>query len=203
MAKKKSKLSLEQAQARLREVRREIDKIVRAGQFEQAIFESKEVSDLVTEEGELLMIVEAASPRPKPVNPPRSIKKFWLAPHCGPGSLDDREECGFCGAPHHECAERTSEIVREHPDWLHDGAIMGDGQDDPEDEMGCGGSGFWCSGCGRFWAQNSCGENFPGFMQSADGARQQIRCVVPNEEDGPKTVHCVCGKQLARVRTEE
>ncbi len=128
------------------------------------------------------------------MNRPKGVNVFWMAPHCGPGSLDPQEMCGFCGDTHEECARRMYEVVKAHPEWKHDGSIIGDGQDDSEDQMVCGGSGFWCSGCGRFWAQNSCGEAFVGEMPSADGAKQEIR---------DEKVYCVCGKQLATLRKEE
>ena len=132
--------------------------------------------------------------RKKAFHPPKDIQQFWMAPHCGPGTLDPEEMCGFCGRTMRACAEAMSEAVRIYPNWNHDGCILGDGHDDPEELIACGGSGFWCSGCGRFWAQNSCGESFPGEMQAADGAQQVIR-------DGK--VYCVCGKPLATLRPQE
>ena len=131
--------------------------------------------------------------RRKPFVPPKDVKAFWVAPHCGPGTLDPKDECGFCGRPGRECAAEASEAVAAHPDWLHDGCDMGNDDDDPDDGRACGGCGFWCKGCGRFWAQDSCGERFPGEMHAADGARQEVR-------DGK--VYCVCGRQLARLREE-
>lgn len=121
----------------------------------------------------------------KPFKPPKDIYQFWVAPHCGPGTLDPDEECGFCGLPGKECAAYESEKVALHPDEYHDGG----GGDKSGDS--CGGCGFWCKGCGRFWAQDSCGESMPGEMHAADGADQQI---IGNG------VFCRCGKQLARVR---
>jgi len=123
------------------------------------------------------------------LKPPKDINQFWLAPHCGPGTLNTYETCGFCGRTHKECAMAFSDHINKHPDYSHDGDSLGDGQDDPE--VACGGSGFWCSGCGRFWAQNSCGENQMEDHQSSDDAKPVLRIL----EDGRTAVHCVCGKQ--------
>lgn len=108
---------------------------------------------------------------------PKDVKVFWEAPHCGPGTLDPKEVCGFCGSEKGVCARNTSDSIR-HKDG----------------EMVCGGSGYWCYGCGRFWANDSCGETFGTEMKSADGARM-------TEKDG--RVVCVCGTLLAKFESEE
>lgn len=125
---------------------------------------------------------------------PKDITQWFSVPHCGPGTTDTTECCGFCGRNVLECAKLTTQSVKEHPEWKHDGGIIGDGEDDPEKQMTCGGCGFWCSACGRFWAQSSCGDNFPGDMASADDKKQVIK-------DGK--VFCVCGQQLATVRKDQ
>lgn len=122
--------------------------------------------------------------RPKPFTPPKDIKQWWLAPHCGPGTLDAEEHCGFCGRLVLDCARDMSEAVRLHPERDHYS----------HDETPCGGSGFWCSGCGRFWAQDSCGESYLGDMHSSDGAEQVVK---------DDKVYCVCGKHLATYQLED
>ena len=121
--------------------------------------------------------------------PPKDIKQWWCAPHCGPGTLDTSKECGFCGANVLDCAKQLSEAVKEHPEWNFDGIVNGNEHDDPDSI--CGGSGFWCSGCGRFWAQNSCGESGTFEHHAADGVELELR-------DGK--IYCVCGKWLMTKR---
>lgn len=105
---------------------------------------------------------------------PANIKQFWLAPHCGPGTLDPNDLCGFCGKTRQECAQANSESVRLHH------------------KQACGGSGLWCSYCGRFWAQDSCGESYNTDLQSVDGTAL-------TEDKG--YVKCYCGKRLFAVET--
>ena len=126
--------------------------------------------------------------------PPKDIYQFWLAPHCGPGTLDKDEICGFCGETHEDCAGEFSDKIQDHPDWVHDGNLLGDGQDDPEDKMACGGSGFWCSGCGRFWAQDTCGNHTAQDHLASD--EQELVLT-------DSSIHCVCGKKLMRQRKWE
>jgi hypothetical protein len=130
----------------------------------------------------------------KAFRPPEDIRQWWCAPHCGPGTLDTNGECGFCGANVIVCALALTDAVKHHPEWVHDGSILGDGHDDPEDQMACGGCGFWCHKCGRFWAQDSCGNNSGADHASADGLKLVVK-------DG--NVHCVCGQLLMRVRPME
>lgn len=54
----------------------------------------------------------------------------------------------------------------------------------------CGGSGLWCRQCGRFWANDVCGESYNAELQSVDGAEL-------TEVDGYVT--CCCGKRLFKV----
>jgi len=105
---------------------------------------------------------------------PKDNKTWFLAAHCGDGTLDDDEFCGFCGETHAECAKRCTEHQRDHMEQV------------------CGGSGFWCynPGCGRFWGQNSCGECDNDGWYSQDGAEVRI---------SQGYVLCVCGQRLYRI----
>ncbi len=127
----------------------------------------------------------------KRFNPPKDVKQWWLAPHCGEGSLDPQEDCGFCGESHLDCALSMTLNVKAHPDWYHD---LCEPEQSPDDQQVCYGSGFWCGGCGRFWAQDSCGECYalPEY-HAADGLEIEVR-------DGK--AFCVCGKQLAVIRPD-
>ena len=119
-------------------------------------------------------------------SPPNDVKTYWLAPHCGPGNLDPEEICGFCGEPQGVCAQKNSvalEMTKREQC----------GVEQPES---CGGSGFWCADCGRFWANDSCGERFGADYAAADGAALEYR---ENED----MVYCVCGHQLFRPGSEE
>ena len=126
--------------------------------------------------------------------PPKDINQWWCASHCGPATEDTSECCGFCGEPVLECAKSFSEKIEQHPERNHDGIIDGSPHDDPEDDMACGGCGFWCSGCGRFWAQDSCGESGSYEHHASDGAELA-------RKDGK--IYCVCGKWLMTERPEE
>ena len=127
--------------------------------------------------------------------PPKDIKQWWQSPCCGPLTIDDAELCGFCGDNVLECARKHSDYVREHPELNHDGMQNGDDQDDPEDTMTCGGSGFWCSGCGRFWAQDTCGNYNGTDHEASDKAKLRV--------DENRKVYCVCGKWLMTERRHE
>lgn len=105
--------------------------------------------------------------------PPRDVKQFWVAPHCGPGTLDGNDTCGFCGLPYLRCAERNSETIAE------------------EHRQECGGAGFWCKSCGRFWAQDACGSS--GDPRAADGAELSV-------QDGYAC--CCCGNRLFEYSEE-
>jgi len=102
---------------------------------------------------------------------PKDNKTWWLASHCGPGTLDSNEICGFCGDTCLGCAARNTESISA----VH--------------EETCGGSGFWCKECGRFWAQDACGESNGEEHLSQDGAEL-------SSKDG--YVVCVCGNKLAK-----
>lgn len=111
---------------------------------------------------------------------PRDVKAWWKAAHCRPETADATEICGFCGANVLDCAAENSASINER------GIELGGVNED-----GCGGSGFWCRGCGRFWAQDSCGESSGAEHSAADGAKLKI-----GDDD---FVHCVCGKRLMRL----
>ena len=95
---------------------------------------------------------------------------WWLAQHCGPGSTDAEELCGFCGEPMRVCAHlNTAEIRTRHRQF-------------------CGGAGFWCPKCGLFWAQDVCGERFNAEFSNAN---PELKLTV---KDGK--VLCSCGEYL-------
>jgi hypothetical protein len=120
---------------------------------------------------------------------PKDIKQWWIAPCCGPGSTDLKgHECGFCGKSGQECAENTSTIVAGVMQLVHEQGGGEKSVDNPDGPESCGGCGFWCQGCGRFWAGDVCGNSDIPFMRAADGAEM----VVKGED-----VHCVCGRKLA------
>lgn len=106
------------------------------------------------------------------IRPPKDVTRFWQAPHCGPGTLDGTEICGFCGRSLIECADVNTESV----------ATTG-AQD-------CGGAGLWCKQCGRFWAQDSCGECNPPYLRASDGAEMAVK---------GEWSYCVCGNRLAQI----
>lgn len=107
---------------------------------------------------------------------PKDATKWWMAPHCGPGTTDANAICGFCGQTHQQCAVANTEEMRKHH------------------RQACGGSGFWClnPNCGRFWAQDSCGESGYGEERSADGVSLIM-------SDNGKKVFCVCDTFLFYV----
>lgn len=127
---------------------------------------------------------------PKQFNPPTGIKQWWEAPHCGSGSTNTAGVCGFCGDPVLDCAKRFSAFLRNaSPEDLEDMNKHTWGGHSKKHDYPCGGCGFWCSGCGRFWAEDSCGEASPDMYSAADGAELETR------EDN--FVYCVCGKMVA------
>jgi hypothetical protein len=126
-----------------------------------------------------------AKKKRKEFTPPTDITKWWKAPHCGPGSVDDTDECGFCGEPVIDCALEASKIVNDEHRQPGDGDYG----------EGCGGSGFWCYGCNRFWAQDSCGNNDYESHRASDGAE-----LVLNDDTG--FVYCPCGRQLMQYPEE-
>jgi|ERR1700730_16661892 len=119
--------------------------------------------------------------------PPKDIKQFWLAPHCGPGTLDPQDMCGFCGETRQECAKEATEFANEKHQ-------LGPSKMGLGDNPTCGGSGLWCSECGRFWAQDSCGECDDLHLLASDGAEMK-------EKMG--FAHCVCGKKLHKISEED
>jgi hypothetical protein len=106
---------------------------------------------------------------------PTNVSTWWLAPHCGPATLDHSEICGFCGETYLDCALANSKSIAENHEEI------------------CGGSGFWCAGCKRFWAQDACGESGWEMHQAADGARLTVQA---------GHAHCVCGRKLMPVLPE-
>jgi hypothetical protein len=102
---------------------------------------------------------------------------WWMASHCGPGSTDKGELCGFCAEPQERCAQNNTDSIKiSHKQW-------------------CGGSGFWCPSCGLFWAQNICGELFNAEFRNAN---PELRLT---EKDGK--VLCSCGEYLFDFEDEE
>lgn len=120
----------------------------------------------------------------KPTDP----KQWWEASCCGPLTIDINEMCGFCGDNHKECANKFSAFLKTATDPQLEGLNKSSFGYPPDDmEIPCGGSGFWCSGCGRFWAQDTCGNyNGSAFCSSDD---QELKL---NDDN----VFCVCGKKL-------
>lgn len=102
---------------------------------------------------------------------PKDNKTWWLASHCGPGTLDSKEICGFCGETYIKCAKKNTESIAD----VH--------------EETCGGAGFWCMECGRFWAQDACGESNEIEHRSVDGEVLLMK---------GGYVCCVCGNKLAK-----
>ena len=88
---------------------------------------------------------------------PDDNKTFWLTSHCRPGTPDENEICGFCGETYGDCAGRCTESVKNGR------------------SIECGGSGYWCPECGRFWAQDVCGESYNGDLQCQDGTEQIVK----------------------------
>jgi hypothetical protein len=114
--------------------------------------------------------------------PPTDVTTWWIAPHCGPGHTNRREICGFCGETCLDCALEATELVNgKH----YQPGIVLEGHED-----GCGGSGFWCRGCSRFWAQDACGESNGSEHRAADGATLTVG------DDG--YVYCCCGRKLMK-----
>jgi hypothetical protein len=135
----------------------------------------------------------------KAFQPPTDVKQFWVAPHCGPGTLDINETCGFCGDSHQECAQKFSDFLRNASEVLllaYSKTMFGDHRD--IEKMGiecpCGGSGFWCSKCGHFWAQDSCGDSGGTSHQSCDGDSLDF--------DDNNNVLCVCGNRVMIEKDE-
>lgn len=113
----------------------------------------------------------------KPTDP----KQWWCAPHCGPGTTDHTEECE-CGRTRYDCALETTRKIAAG------GLVEATADGDQGDACFC--SGFWCPGCGRFWAQDSCLERFGDEYEACDGAELTT---------GPDhTVACCCGRGLFR-----
>ncbi len=123
---------------------------------------------------------------------PTDVKAFWVAPHCGPGTTDQTKECGYCGRSYADCAKEFTEFLEKATqEDLEDYNLSMWGYPDALEERDnhpCGGSGFWCYKCGRFWAQNICGENSGAEHEACDGARLTI--------DPQGNVYCVCGQHL-------
>ncbi len=103
---------------------------------------------------------------------PTDVTKFWILGHCGlPTTQDETEQCGFCGEMYHDCSLNNTRSIKEK------------GQED------CGG-GFWCHGCNRFWANDTCGNYMGDSKVACDGAE-----LVWAENTG-NFVYCCCGQKL-------
>lgn len=111
--------------------------------------------------------------------PPTDVRTWWCAPHCGPGTLDSSGVCE-CGRTRFDCALAVTGAIKAGP-------LVEDPQGLVPTE--CFVSGFWCPGCGRFWANDSCMELFGAEYMASDGARLGY--------DGKtRGVSCVCGHHL-------
>ena len=115
------------------------------------------------------------------------IYTFWKASHCAPGTTDPTDLCGFCGETNAECYKKhTAHIAEHHKEAGGDGEVEA-----------CGGSGFHCPKCNRFWAQDACGNSGGYEHQSADGKHLHIEDTYTL--DGIRTgikVSCICGDWL-------
>ncbi|HUW47739.1 MAG TPA: hypothetical protein VMW36_03230 [Patescibacteria group bacterium] len=108
-------------------------------------------------------------------------KKFWIASHCGNGTEDENEICGFCGLTYGDCARKCTEEIKAN------------------NKMVCGGGGHWCPSCGRFWAQNVCGELYDGELMCKDNTEMIVTDDTDDEAGG---VFCSCGHFFYEFREE-
>lgn len=116
---------------------------------------------------------------------PGDIHTWFRLPHCGSGSTNTKDICGFCGETNEACAKELTEEVRKGRFFY----TIGVGNN-----LSCGGSGFWCPGCNRFYAQDSCGNYELDSMVSTDGANP-LSVEVPGEPSH-RQVSCICGYKL-------
>jgi len=72
---------------------------------------------------------------------PKDPKQFRIESHCANGNIHGQDTCE-CGLKQIDCAHKCSDHIKEHHEIL------------------CGWSGFWCHGCGIFYANDTCGETF-------------------------------------------
>ena len=110
----------------------------------------------------------------------RDVNKYWKEKCCAPAFFDPADGCGFCDDTAGACAEKCSEAANA-------GLIVTGNGGVPGRSPVCGASGFWCRGCGRFWAQDTCGNHECEDHAAADGAKLTV---VSGH------VRCVCGKRL-------
>jgi hypothetical protein len=90
-------------------------------------------------------------------------EEWFMNPHCGPAEGPD-EICGFCGRKNLACAEECTESIKE------------------DNRLWCGGAGFWCHNCGKFYPNDSCGETYwavEGILEVKEGF-----------------AYCSCGQKL-------
>jgi hypothetical protein len=125
--------------------------------------------------------------RPPAFVKPADPTVFWIAPHCGPGSTDPSDRCGFCGEKYIDCALACTAAANA-------GLVVTGNGDVDERANVCGGSGFWCNGCKRFWAQDSCGESDGLEHRCADGSK--LTAV-----NGRAA--CPCGRLLMKLVKED
>lgn len=120
----------------------------------------------------------------KEFKPPTDVSQWWRAPCCSPGTADKTKTCGFCGENVIDCALEATPIVNEKHLQPGDGDVRSEG---------CGGSGFWCLGCKRFWAQDCCGNCDYEGHQCSDGSSLSV-------VEG--FVTCPCGHKLMREQPD-
>jgi len=104
---------------------------------------------------------------------PKDDKTWWLRSHCTPGTLDEKAMCAFCGETHEKCAKENTESIKE------------------KHKQNCGGSGFWCPGCGLFFPQDTCGEQSGEDYKTLSGKRVHLVNLVSGEK-----FFCHCGEYL-------
>jgi hypothetical protein len=115
------------------------------------------------------------------------LDSWWKAPHCGSGSKDPHTICGFCGEESWKCARATSEFYAEATEeQLRQQSLSEAGE---ADSLICGGGGFWCPKCSRFWAEDSCGNSIGVEHQSSTGEELRLE-----GED----VYCPCGFRVMK-----
>ena len=100
---------------------------------------------------------------------PKDDKTWWLMSHCGPGTLNEKDLCPFCGRTYKKCAEICTKLIKENHEQI------------------CGGSGFWCPKCGLFYPQDSCGETYDSEYQTWSGKQIIVK---------DNKVFCHCGEYL-------
>lgn len=125
--------------------------------------------------------------------PPQDITAWWCAPHCDVGCTDSEQTCPFCERTRKDCADEFTGWLSAATDRMVHALVTG-GWDDGYllREEPCACSGFWCV-CGRFWANDDCGNLDPQSHRASDNVRMM-------ELEG--RLYCPCGRALFYARKE-